>query len=153
MDRRSALKALPALLVTPVAGCSDTITADTPTPTPTSTDQTTVRVGPNSPGCPGDSWGQMGVTTDEVDSSVASADDARQTVIDNHGGSRDDYYLVEPRPDVIKWQTQRINLHDRYDAETWYLFDGASGAGLVGILVVPVTPSSAKLVQFFVGDC
>lgn len=86
---------------------------------PTEDASRTVRVARNSPGCPGDSWGQMAALPETYNETVDTAQDAARVAAES---GEDDpgpgYRLVEPRPDVIKWKHREISVPDTYDADT-----------------------------------
>lgn len=156
MDRRTVLATVATIVVTSVGGCSTGLPdrARRDTPTPTTDDTRTVRIGPNSPSCPSDSWGQMAVFTDEVSESVTSEPEGEQLVIDHVDGiSADDLRLTEPRPDEIKWKDRRLDIAEQYDSDTWYLFSTGREKSLIAVLVVSTAEPPSKIVQFYIGDC
>lgn len=156
MDRRALLVSFAAASGSVLSGCNYSSIIDSGTPetaSPTEDTGRTVRVGPNSPGCPRDSWGQMGAIPETYNQTVDTVKDAKQvaTGSDNETGDSG-YRLIEPRPDVIKWKNREIALADKYDTDTWFLFD-AGGQDLIAVLVVQIAEEQTEVVRFYVGAC
>lgn len=157
MNRRALLVLFATVSGSTLPGCGNDLIADrgtTETETPTEAAGRTVRVGPNSPGCPGDSWGQMAAIPETYNQTVETVQDAERVAAESDEEDLDSgFRLVEPRPDVIRWKNRKIVLADEYDADMWFLFDAGSGQDLIAVLVVPVADGNAEVVRFYVGAC
>lgn len=135
-----------------MAGCETAPPGGT-TATATEDPRRTVRIGPNGPGCPGDSWGQMAAITERYEEPVEDADDAKTLLSNAEDRAAGDVILLQPRPDGIEWRHRTISVAEEYDADEWYLFLPRGGGDLVGALVVSLAGGGTEVVWFYVGAC
>ena len=156
MDRRALLVSFAAACEPVLSGCNYSPITDSGTPetaSPTEGTGRTVKVGPNSPGCPGDSWGQMGTISETYNETADTVREAKGVASGSENESSDSgYRLIEPRPDVIKWKNREITLADKYNSDTWFLFD-TGGPDLIAVLVIQIADEQTEVVRFYVGAC